>query len=312
PKPKPETAESGEAKTRPKKTGTVKKRAKDDKGEDDKGEDKKDDEEKKIEEEAREMFGPLLTEIWEIELSDPESFERPEGGWEVARGESLAPESLPETLPNWHSQYRFVPGSDAWKIAATVGGKPVAIERPLGKGTLVVTTDTFFASNEALWSEADPAFLLWLTGGKSRVVFDETIHGTVESGGTVLLLRRYRLHGLLVGILVFVALLAWKSASSLAPGSEEIERGLSGGGEAVSGEESVSGFVRLLRRSIPPKRLLAQCLAAYRESSPGRESRRQAEAADRLLASHETSPSTLKAADAYARIAAVLADRDAR
>lgn len=262
------------------------------------------------------MRGPALTELWEVKLDSPENFERPEEGWAVKAGRGLDPERpVPAALPRWRSQFHFDSLGADWRIAATVDERPVVIERSFGKGSVVLVSDSYFASNEALWQGAEPAFLLWLGGGKTRLIFDETIHGSVESGGVMKMIRRYRFHGFFFGLFVFIALLAWKSASSLAPGSEALERGLiSGSGDAIAGEDTGSGFIRLLRRSVPRPRLLHTCLDTWRQTAGRRmrgESAGQREAIDRILRHHEAAPKDLPAAEAYAQISHVLAHPDA-
>ncbi len=100
-------------------------------------------------------------------------------------------------------------------------------------------------------------------------MFDETIHGSVEKGGMMKLIRRYRLHGFIVGLFLFLGMFAWSSGSSLLPGSEEAERGWVGGGGAVTGEDASSGMVRLLRRNIRPSELLPQCVELWRQGDGG-------------------------------------------
>lgn len=280
----------------------------------DDGKDRDSDEE--TDEEAAESDAPSLSELFEVKLTTPDRFERPKSGWELARGESLAASRpVPETLPEWRSQYRFTDLGPDWKVVASVDGQAVVVERPYGSGTVVLASDSYFASNEALWQGAEADFLLWLTGGKQRVVFDETVHGSVESGGAMKMIRRYRFHGFLIGCLGFIALLAWRSASPLAPGSEAVERGLlSDSGDAVAGENAASGFIRLLQRSVPGRQLLRTCLETWRETAAQRlrgESGGQREAIDRLIAAHEADPKQIGALETYQRIADVLAQPDA-
>ncbi len=257
-----------------------------------------------------------LPERLEAALESPSAFERPDGGWEPERGDAVAPETLPAELPRWHSQFRFTDLGGAWRVIASIDGAPVVIERPWGAGTVVLTSDSYFASNEALWTGANPEFLLWLAGDKRRVIFDETIHGTVESGGVMKMIRRYRFHGFLYGLLILVVLLAWKSGTSLAPGSEALERGLvddGDGGDSVAGEETSAGLIRLLRHNVPPGRLLRTCLDTWRQTA-GRglrsESRGQAEAIDSLVAAHESAPKEVTVLQAYGEIARILAHPD--
>lgn len=271
-------------------------------------------EEEEMEEELAIAMGPPITELFEVKLDTPEKFERPEEGWALAPGDSPDPgmRPLPDALPLWRSQYRFDSLGEDWTVAAHVDGDPVVIERSFGRGTIVLASDSYFSCNEALWKDPPTGFLLWLNGGKTRIVFDETIHGSFESGSAMKMIRRYRFHGFFFGFFIFVALMAWRSGSSLAPGSEALERGLAEG-DAIAGENTESGFVRLLRRGVPRQRLLRTCLDSWRKTA-GRRSRgesvRQREAIDAILARHEADPKALPAVDAYRRISEAIAHPD--
>ncbi|MDF1738849.1 MAG: hypothetical protein P1U86_06805, partial [Verrucomicrobiales bacterium] len=230
------------------------------------GADEDEDELRKIEEQIVAMEGQRLTEELEFDIASLDEFERPDKGWKSRVGKSYRGEPLLANPPRWRSQYRAELEGDAWSEVLRVKQEPVVIERKWGKGSVVFATDSFFASNEALHDSGGAPFLLWLLGGKTDVVFDETIHGTRETGGAMKLIRRYRLHGFFVGMLIFVGLWAWRSASSLAPGSDLMDRGLISSGGAVWGEHSRSGLVRLLRRSVPGNELLRRCFSVWRES----------------------------------------------
>lgn len=231
--------------------------------------------------------GKKLTQLLGVRVTPADKPEAPDDGWPPRPGENA-----PEDLPAWRAPHRFTDLDGAWRVAARVGDDPVVIERSFGSGTVVMASDSYFASNEALWREASPGFLLWLIGGKTRLIFDETLHGSVESGGAMKMIRRYRFHGFLIGLLILVALLAWRGGTSLTPGSETLERGLVGD-DAVLGEDAASGLERLLRRNIPPSRLPRTCVSVWRDSA-GRRHRTESESRrreiDALLAEHERDP----------------------
>ncbi len=262
-----------------------------------------------LEEELAGIIGPRLGSALGFAVTAPGYDERPEDGWETRPGEghSAAP---PAALPAWRSQYRFDPKDPAWKAAVLVGDDPVVIERPWGKGSVVVASDSYFASNESLHLDASPEFLYWLLGKKSKVVFDETIHGTVETGGAVKLIRRYRAHGIFIGLGLFLALWVWRCASPLVPGSEAQDRGLVDGGSSVLGEASGAGFLRLLRRSVAPSELLDQCLASWRSAGG---TAGASEAVERDIAAvaqrHRNAPRDYGVAEAYRAIAERLRKR---
>ena len=248
----------------------------------------------------------------------PEQFERPEQGWEVSRAEfegedgkkalSLA---YPEKFPNWYSQFRFKNLGEMWTKVALVEGLPVVVERAYGEGKIVIASDAYFSSNESLWEGANTSFLWWLIGGKSKVVFDETAHGSRENGGIMKLIRRYRLHGFFIGLFIFLALLAWSSGSSLVPGDEGMDLGLATGGEAVSGEDASSGLIRLLRRSIPPREMLDRCAEVWKQGHGDKSGvisldESQHKQMEQLLTSRRDNPKSLPLSEAYRKLIQVL------
>ena len=260
-----------------------------------------------IEEQMKSMAGPRFTEKLEFDIAGLDAFERPDNGWKTRRGDSYRGNRLLEKPPRWRSQYRVDLEGDVWREVLRVKKMPVVIERQWGKGSIVFATDSFFASNEALHESGGAEFLVWLVGGKTDVVFDETIHGTRETGGAMKLIRRYRLHGLFLGMLIFVGLWAWRSASSLAPGSDEMDRGMISSDGAVSGEHSRSGLVRLLRRSVPPKELLRRCFNVWQESQHRALSGEVVSQVESVIRESEAKPATTVAA--YQKISELVARR---
>lgn len=265
--------------------------------------------EEEFENRMDEALGNRLMKELGFKVESLEEFERPESGWELSPGRSLGGKRVKGGLPIWYSQFRLEDLASDWKQVALSDDKPVVVERRYGKGSVVIATDTFFVSNEALHLEPVPDFLLWMLGGKTKVVFDETIHGSRESGGAMKLIRRYRLHGVFFGLLVFVVFWAWRSASPLAPGSEELDRGLIGSGDAVAGEETGSGLIRLLRGSVPPGELLQQCLSIWRESSRREVSPEAEKEIESIVARHKGDPRRFSLVQSYREISEVLRRR---
>jgi hypothetical protein len=274
--------------------------------EDNADEDAEDEVEDEFETRMDEAVGIQLTKKLGFQIESLENFERPDGGWDLKAGRTVSGEKMKGELPTWYSQFRFEELSHEWAKVVMAEGGPVVIERNFGKGTVVIASDSFFVSNEALHLEPTPGFLEWIVGGKSKIIFDETIHGSTESGGAMKLIRRYRLHGVFFGLLVFVFLWAWRSASPLAPGSEELDRGLVGGGWTVVGEDTGSGFVRLLRGSVPPKQLIERCLAMRRESVTTEPQPEAAKAMDAIFARHKADPKKYGIVQTYREISGAL------
>jgi hypothetical protein len=169
---------------------------------------------------------------------------------------------------SWHSALYFDKINEAWEEVYTLKEHPVIIERTFGRGTIVISTDTYFVSNEALAKERHPALLAWLVGNNRTVVFDEAHFGLYEEPGIATLARKYRLHGLLAGILILGMLFIWKNSLSLVPAREDSVPDLEE--ESLTGKDFVSGFVSLLRRNIAPRDVLNVCFLEWKGSFPQR------------------------------------------
>jgi hypothetical protein len=153
---------------------------------------------------------------------------------------------------------------DRWHIVATVGDKPVVAERRFGQGSIVIATDSYFATNQALLMNPVPEFLAWLIGDARRVIFDETHLGTQENPGIMTLARHYRLHGFFLGGVLLFALFVWQSSSSLVPAADGHEPAV----RAVAGQGAVAGLISLLRRGVSRSRLLPTCFDQWVRNHP--------------------------------------------
>ncbi len=168
---------------------------------------------------------------------------------------------LPQKL-DWHSGMIFTNCDSAWRTIYARGTNAVVIERKFGKGSVVLATDSYFISNEAMADDRHADFLAWLVGANKKIVFDEAHFGIVETSGVAALMRKYRLHGLAAGLILLASLFIWKNSMSLVPPHAEEKKG-----DFVAGKDAASGFVNLLRRSIAPRDLLATCFAEWKKSA---------------------------------------------
>ena len=165
---------------------------------------------------------------------------------------------------SWHSGIYFTPKSKEWQTVYTCEKRPVILERTFGEGSIVLAGDSFFVSNEALLVERHPALLAWLAGSGQQMIFDESHLDIREELGVVSLLRKYRLSGLVIAFLILVGLWLWHNAS----GALAFRRAPSEDPPGVSGRDSFSGLVTLLRRGIASEQLVETCLTQWRRSQP--------------------------------------------
>jgi hypothetical protein len=213
---------------------------------------------------------------------------------------------LPENL-SWHSALYFSQPGKEWRVVYARDEKAVVMERALGEGTLVLATDPFLVSNEALRTARPSMLLSWFIGGNAVAVFDERHLGVSEEPGMGTLLRQYRLHGMMASLLLLAALFVWKNATSLVPARAEEATGV-----VVAGLDSSAGFLNLLRRGVAPKELPRVCLEEWKSRGP----RAKTHQADRLArmeaaisAEAETSITSRNPVRLYRKLCALAAEK---
>jgi len=194
---------------------------------------------------------------------------------------------LPGSLA-WHSGAVLTNLDGAWRVIYARGTNAVVIERRFGKGSVVLATDSYFVSNEAMEKDRHADLLAWLIGSNRNVIFDEAHFGIVETSGVATLMRKYRLHGFAAGLILVAGLFIWKNSTSLVPPHANEEKQ-----DFVTGKDSASGFDNLLRRSIAPRDLLATCFVEWKKSSasPGKSSTARIQQAEAIFQSEDSLPS---------------------
>lgn len=162
----------------------------------------------------------------------------------------------------WHSALYFKGLEPTWRVLYRCNGVPVVLERDYGKGSLVLASDSFFLSNEALRTARAPKLLARVIGPPRTVVFDEEHLGVTENMNLAKLARKHGLEGALLATLLVLALFVWKNAAPFLP-SQARRAGREG---EVSGADAAEGFVNLLRRSVSPGQILKTCADAWRKA----------------------------------------------
>ncbi len=153
-----------------------------------------------------------------------------------------------------------------WNVLDRAGEKSLAIERPFGKGSIVLAAESDDFANGTTAAADRLALVSAAIGPCSRVVFDEQHFGISESGSIVGLARRFRLTGFALGLAICAALFLWRNASGFPPPapSETADR--------LSGRTAHAGLLTLLRRHLPRAELVNLCwqewLAANRRRVP--------------------------------------------
>ncbi len=201
-----------------------------------------------------------LRKRWKFDLAHAASGSPPPQALPAAGFAAVLPSGL-----TWHADSHLSGEGGVWTPVCIRDGRTVMAERKFGRGSIVIATDSFFASNEAMAGERHPELLAWLAGANKKIVFDETHLGIRENKGVVSLFREYRLEGLGAAVLVLGLLFIWKNAFSLVPTASGRENGEEG--ETAAGRDYISGFAGILRRTVSPSALLTVCLAEWERTA---------------------------------------------
>jgi hypothetical protein len=167
---------------------------------------------------------------------------------------------------SWHSTVSFTGSGAEWREVYELDGKPVMVERRYGKGSIVLASDSYFASNEAMLKERRPDLLAWLISGNRTVIFNETHLGIQERPGVAALLKKYRLEGLFAGLLLLAVLFVWRNSTSLVPARDDRFPPKDG---MMTGRDSLAGLTGLLCRTIPRDEVLAVCVTEWKKARRG-------------------------------------------
>ena len=204
-----------------------------------------------------------LDDRWQFKLQK-EALSREGANLKQIESVAANPGQKPDRLV-WHSSGFFVRPEAPWRAVYRRGTNAVVMERSWGSGTLVLATDTFPLSNEALRHQRSSAWLSWVVGPSRKVVFDETHLGVREQLGFAALAREYRLQLFAGCLAVLAGLFIWRGATSFAPPTADLKER----GDRIIGRDAADGFVSLLRRHVEPQELLELCLQEWKRSRHG-------------------------------------------
>ena len=159
----------------------------------------------------------------------------------------------------WMGGHYFTALTPEWTTVYKSYGRAVIVERPLGKGSIVLAGDTSFLMNQALHEKPNGKILNWLIDDRSQVVFDETHLGIKSKTGVMALVMRYRLHWFGFALVVVALLYAWRASMPLTPhrdpySSEDYTN------DGTAGSDGMDG---LLARHLPAKELIKTCVTEW-------------------------------------------------
>ena len=159
--------------------------------------------------------------------------------------------------------------------------RPVVIEKIFGKGSIVLVADGRLFDNRSV-AEAGKR-LCWraLIGPHTRIVFDESHFGIVESGSVVALARRFRLHGLAARPGDLRAAVHLEERVQLPARGRARRRK-----RRLSGRTSLAGLVTLLQRHVPRGPSGRRLPAGMAEEQCARDRRRRARGGAQAATGH--------------------------
>ncbi len=214
---------------------------------------------------------------------------------------------LPAEL-KWNGHIVLEDPDPSWQVLYKKDHGAVLAEKKRGPGRIIIATDSYFVSNEALVRDRQPELLAWLVGPADHIVFDEAHFGIVDSPGIAALARKYRLHGGVAVLLILAGLFIWKNSSSLSPPRTSARKS----SDLIEGRAAGAGFVSLLRRNISRDRLLEVCLQEWQKSfgHGDRFTPKEKAAAEEIVREEAARPARERApVTAYQKICAALRRR---
>lgn len=171
-----------------------------------------------------------------------------------------APADAPARL-DWHGDLHFtVAQGTPWRVLYTFADAPVMMELEHGRGSIVLASDAYFASNEALQKDRATALLAWLAGPHSRLVFVESHLGVLADAGIAALARRYGLTGAGLMLLLLAVLFVWRRQALFVPPPPAAD-------EMVLAYQPTASLEALLQRAVPPAQLLGVCTQEWRRTA---------------------------------------------
>src|SRR5581483_1692926 len=153
----------------------------------------------------------------------------------------------------------FEKWSEDWSPSVMRAGAPLFLERPFGKGSILLISDCRHFTNRVLLMHPDNEVLTAIPGKRS-MIFDESHLGLEDTGTVVGLTTSHHLNWILLGFVVLAALYIWRSSVSFIPPSPEPKE------LSVSGQSAYAALTNLLIQSVPPKSLLHKAAQEWNAS----------------------------------------------
>lgn len=186
--------------------------------------------------------------------------------------------------------------SNGWRVLDRVGAKAYAIERDFGRGSVALYSGSLDFNNQSTLAADRLRQVCTALGPNSYIVFDEQHLGIAEGGSIMQMARRFRLTGMVLGLLLVAALFVWRDAAGFPPAAAT-----AASDGRMAGRTSQAGLLTLLRRHVPPRELAAACWQEWLNGNRGQVTAGQLERCNEIAAREKDRP-----LEAAREIAAVL------
>lgn len=133
-----------------------------------------------------------------------------------------------------------------------------------GKGDIIISSETYFISNESLVKEPPVRFLTWIMNGRKRVMVDEFHHGISYKKGISFLLKKYNLYWFIAYLILIFFLYLWHALPYF---QNPLPRPSTGN---FNTQSSLHGYTQLLTKTIPKNKLLDICIDQWIKGSKNR------------------------------------------
>jgi hypothetical protein len=267
-------------------------------GSDEKSKKEKKDEQTKKESEAMGIKLVSLKEAWGV---------TPSHQYQAASSDVVYAQRQSGTdIVRWRTSLWFDELDSAWRSIYSVGPRAVVIERRFGAGTIVLCSDSYCLSNEAMLKDRAPELLSWLVGPNDRVIFDETHLGVESTPNIASLARKYRLHGAIAAVMLLVGLFIWKNSSSLVPARESGDEDPTA--RQIAERDMTLGLENLLRRNIPRAEVLSVCFTEWKKTKGHGEPAAKISAMQAVIDEEKKAPRG-SMASAYLSLCKIVAER---
>jgi hypothetical protein len=171
-----------------------------------------------------------------------------------------------DTKNHWGMRVRGEKPEDVLELSRDWRALPQAArERSFGSGTVVLLTNAKQLTNESLAkNDSARAIVPMLVGDRKTVVFEEAHLGVVETGSIAALARRYRLEGLMAGLLLLTGMFLWRNAVQFPPAPPDEAEAET----VIAARDSRSMLAGLLEQHIAPDTLIQVCVAEWNRARP--------------------------------------------